>query len=221
MNQTINEQLSAFMDGELERDQTRFLLKRMDGDSDLSQRWARYHVVRQTLRRQEIVFATGFADRVMGVIEAEPARHAYSRHAWMRWGAGGAIAASVAAAALMLVQPQQAGPGSATVAVRSGAVGGVQVAALPAAAAPAAAVASVPAGAAFRPPLLAPSAPIETAPASFGGDLVQPITMDPRLQSYVIRHYQAGGAEGQAAMVPYVLSSAPVRETQQTAPQGR
>ncbi len=212
MNQTINEQLSALMDGELERDQTRFLLKRMDGDSDLSQRWARYHVVRQTLRRQEIVFATGFVDRVMGAIEAEPARHAYSRHAWMRWGAGGAIAASVAAAALMLVQPQQAGPGPA-VASKSGGSDVPQIAAIPSRTSPAAVTVSAPATSTFRPPLLAPNAPIETAPASFGSDLVQPMATDPRLQSYLIRHYQAMGASGQTAVVPYVLLAVPQRDS--------
>ncbi|HEY0179052.1 MAG TPA: sigma-E factor negative regulatory protein, partial [Dokdonella sp.] len=66
MNQTIHEQLSALMDGELERDETRFLLKRLATEQDLPLRWARYHVVRQTLRRQELdSLPASFADGVM------------------------------------------------------------------------------------------------------------------------------------------------------------
>jgi sigma-E factor negative regulatory protein RseA len=89
-------------------------------------------------------------------------------------------------------------------------------------AAPAAAT-SAPPPAAFRPPLLAPNAPVETAPASFGTDFVEPVAADPRLQSYLIRHYQAAGAAGQSNLVPYVLLAAPQRETApaQPVPQNR
>lgn len=218
MNQTINEQLSALMDGELERDQTRFLLKRMAADADLSQRWARYHVVRQTLRRQEVLaLPVDFADRVMGRIEVEPAAQARSQPAWLRWGAGGAIAASVAVAALMVAQPQTAGPERPGLASRGAAPTASQPGvAAPISVAPVAASAVQPSGG-FRPPLLAPSAPIETAPVSFGSDLTQPIAVDPRIQSYLIRHYQTAGATGQTALVPYVLLAAPQREAAQPA----
>ncbi|MEO6688925.1 MAG: sigma-E factor negative regulatory protein, partial [Dokdonella sp.] len=54
MNQHIHEQLSALMDGELERDETRFLLKRLATDQELPLRWGRYHLVRQSMRRQEM-----------------------------------------------------------------------------------------------------------------------------------------------------------------------
>lgn len=221
MNQTINEQMSALMDGELERDQTRFLLKRMGDDADLPVRWARYHVARQTLRRQEVVLVAGFSDRVMAAIEMEPATFARPRHSWLRWGAGGAIAASVAVAALVLVQPQQAGPESPMVAARTGG----QSASPSLVPAPVmAASASIPAsaGSGFQPPMLVPSAPIETAPVSFGSDLAQPMVMDPRVQSYVLRHYQSAGPEGQAAMVPYVLLAVPRQEVKpQAAAQSR
>lgn len=227
MNQTINEQLSALMDGELERDQTRFLLKRMDADQGLSQRWARYHVARQTLRRQEMApLSIDFADRVMAAIEIEPAAQVRSQPTWLRWGAGGAIAASVAVAALMLTQPQTGEPERPAVAVRNPAPssGAPQIAAAPASIGPAVAAAAQPSGTDFRPPLLAPMAPIETAPASFGSDLTQPIATDPRMQSYLIRHYQSAGATGQTAFVPYVLLVAPHRESVQPAagqPQNR
>ncbi|MFC4821515.1 sigma-E factor negative regulatory protein [Dokdonella ginsengisoli] len=218
MNQTINEQLSALMDGELERDQTRFLLKRVLTDADLPQRWSRYHVARQTLRRQEVfVLPADFADRVMSRIEVEPAAQARSQPVWLRWGAGGAIAASVAVAALMVTQPQTAGPDRPAVASRGTAPAVSQPGgAAPIAVAPVAANAVQP-SAGFRPPLLAPNAPIETAPVSFGSDLTQPIAVDPRMQSYLIRHYQTAGASGQTALVPYVLLAAPQREAAQPA----
>ncbi len=218
MNQTINEQLSALMDGELERDQTRFLLKRVLTDADLPQRWSRYHVARQTLRRQEVfVLPADFADRVMGRIEVEPAAQARSQPVWLRWGAGGAIAASVAVAALMVTQPQTAGPDRPAVASRGTAPAVSQPGgAAPIAVAPVA-VNAVQPSAGFRPPLLAPNAPIETAPVSFGSDLTQPIAVDPRMQSYLIRHYQTAGASGQTALVPYVLLAAPQREAVQPA----
>lgn len=220
MNHTINEQLSALMDGELERDQTRFLLKRLQADDDLSLRWARYHVVRQTLRRQEVVLAAGFADRVMAEIDAAPARKGRVPHAWLRWGAGGAIAASVAAAALVLTQPPEITMEPAV--ARGPASSPAQLAAVPQVAIAPVAATSAPTAAAFRPPMLAPSEPIETAPASFGSDVTQSIVIDPRLQSYVIRHYQSAGAGGQTAVVPYVLLAAPQRETPaQAAPQNR
>ena len=41
---------------------------------------------------------------------------------------------------------------------------------------------------------LVPNSPIQTTAASFGTDVTEPVTFDPRLQSYVIRHYQATGA---------------------------
>ena len=74
MSTETKEQLSALMDGELERDRMRFLLKRLAGDSSLAPRWTRYHVARLSLRRQHFApFAGGFADAVMARLELEPA----------------------------------------------------------------------------------------------------------------------------------------------------
>lgn len=205
MNEQIHEQLSALMDGELERDQTRFLLKRLDGDAELPLRWARYHVTRQTLRGHELVLCAGFADAVMARLDQEPTLHLRTSHAWLRWGAGGAIAASVAVAALVLTRPgvDPAGvvPG-ASVARNTSAPGG-----------PIGSIAaSARSSSTFQTPLLAPNAPVETAPASFGTDLAEPMTLEPRMQPYLIRHYQAAGAVGQSNFVPYILLGAPQRD---------
>ncbi len=65
-------------------------------------------MARDSLRRQLPPMASeGFASRVMSAIEQEhqPARVAGKRNHWLRWSTGGAIAASVAAAALMIGQP--------------------------------------------------------------------------------------------------------------------
>lgn len=205
MNQQIDEQLSALMDGELERDQTRFLLKRLATDSELPLRWARYHVARQTIRRQELVLSSGFANAVMARLDLEPALHVRGTHAWLRWGAGGAIAASVAVAALVLTRPAlepDVAPGASFTRVTTAA--GTAIGATT--------VAATRAPGTFQPPLLAPNAPVETAPASFGTDLVEPAAMEPRMQSYLIRHYQAVGAAGQSNFVPYVLLGTPQHE---------
>jgi sigma-E factor negative regulatory protein RseA len=100
------EDLSAGIDGELSKEQLRFLLRRLDHDASLQQAWARYHVARDGLRRELPPLATsGFAARVMLAIEQQSLPVSDRRGHWLRWSAGGAIAASVAAAALMIAQP--------------------------------------------------------------------------------------------------------------------
>lgn len=106
MSQDNRENLSAGIDGELSKEELRFLLRRLDHDASLQLAWDRYHVMRDGLRRQVPSLASaGFAERVMLAIEQESAPAAAGRRHWLRWSAGGAIAASVAAAALMMVQP--------------------------------------------------------------------------------------------------------------------
>jgi sigma-E factor negative regulatory protein RseA len=197
MSHPIDEHLSAFMDGELGRDETRFLLRRVEGDAALAARWSRYHVARQVLRRQEVVALRGdFAAAVMQRIEAEEARPAARGGQWLRWGSGGAIAAAVAVAALIVTKPAS-GPAPAEVAAANPERAPQAVTAEPL---PKLATANP----AFRGPLV-PNSPIQTAAASFGTDLTEPVSFDPRLQSYVIRHYEATGASGQPDFVPYIL----------------
>jgi sigma-E factor negative regulatory protein RseA len=108
MNQDARESLSAGMDGELPVEQLRFLLRRLDHDAALRQAWSGYHLARDGLRREEALLASsGFAARVMLAVEQESnaTRTVGRRHHWLRWSGGGVIAASVAAAALMISQP--------------------------------------------------------------------------------------------------------------------
>ena len=103
----VRENLSAGIDGELSKEQLRFLLRRLDHDAALQQTWTRYHLARDGLRHQlPPLAAPGFAARVIQAIEQESIASVGPRRAhWLRWSAGGAIAASVAAAALMIGQP--------------------------------------------------------------------------------------------------------------------
>jgi sigma-E factor negative regulatory protein RseA len=122
MSEANMENLSAAMDGELSKDELRFLLRRLDRDVSLRDAWARYHVVGDGLRHQLPPMAgAGFAARVMEVIEGEQAVAEVSpkRRDWLRLSVGGAIAASVAVAALMISQPtaldSEHGPATASV----------------------------------------------------------------------------------------------------------
>lgn len=115
MTPVQREHLSAGMDGELSADELRFLLRRLEHDADARQAWARYHLIRDGLRRQACPPAdAGFADAVMAQIRVE-ADSARTLPHWLRWSAGGAIAAGVAVAALMSVHPGAgSAPGNAT-----------------------------------------------------------------------------------------------------------
>ena len=107
MNLDVRESLSAGIDGELSKEQLRFLLRRLDHDAALQETWSRYHLARDGVRRAIPPMASaGFAERVMLAVDQAPAAAVATRRGhWLRWSAGGAIAASVAAAALMISQP--------------------------------------------------------------------------------------------------------------------
>jgi sigma-E factor negative regulatory protein RseA len=113
MSEANMENLSAAMDGQLSKDELRFLLRRLDRDASLMDAWARYHVAGDGLRRElPPIASAGFAARVMEVIEGEQAVAEVSpkRRDWLRLSVGGAIAASVAVAALMISQPTATDP---------------------------------------------------------------------------------------------------------------
>ncbi|RUL66108.1 anti-anti-sigma factor [Dyella dinghuensis] len=109
MSDANMENLSSAMDGELSKEELRFLLRRLDHDTSLLQVWTRYHVAGDSLRQQLPPLAgAGFASRVMQLIEDEQtaaSQVASHRRDWLRLSVGGAIAASVAVAALMVSQP--------------------------------------------------------------------------------------------------------------------
>jgi sigma-E factor negative regulatory protein RseA len=106
VNQEAREALSAGVDGELAAHEWRFLLRRVDRDEELQQAWSRYHLMREGLRgRMPALASAGFAARVEAAIAREAAPAGVRRRHWLRWSAGGAIAASVAVATLMVGHP--------------------------------------------------------------------------------------------------------------------
>ncbi|HEX3894616.1 MAG TPA: sigma-E factor negative regulatory protein [Rudaea sp.] len=119
MSANYQEHLSALMDGELSRDETRFLLRRLDADIQLATSWSSYQIASQVMRKR---FATpmraNFADAVMSAIAVEKTQA--GRGGLLRWAGGGAIAAAVAVFALTATRPlsdsQPAQPAVAAVA---------------------------------------------------------------------------------------------------------
>jgi negative regulator of sigma E activity len=106
------QQLSALVDGDLAPDQARFLLRRMEHDTELSGCLERWQLCGDVLRGQARAPApAGFADGIAAAIAAEAARPANgaaplrNRGNLAKWG-GGALAASVAAIALFVVRQQ-------------------------------------------------------------------------------------------------------------------
>lgn len=138
MIEANREILSAGMDGELSREEIRFLLRRVEADPGLADAWSRYHAGRDGLRGEsQPPVSRDFASRVMAAIDAESVVvSAAPRRRWLHWSAGGAIAASVAVAALMLSQPAGRHSTATDVAQHAPAVEGNEVADVSAAAAP-------------------------------------------------------------------------------------
>jgi sigma-E factor negative regulatory protein RseA len=106
MNDSIREQLSAMADGEVEAEGARFLLKRLERDSEFRGVWERYHLMRDCLRHQGTMAPPDFCAGVSARIDAEEAaerRKPAARSSWRGLG-GAAIAAGVAAVALFGVR---------------------------------------------------------------------------------------------------------------------
>ena len=190
MNETTHEQLSALLDGELPRDELRFLLRRLDSDPALAQRWSRYHLASAALKRQPLPL--GDDDRFVASIlsrldisEKPAAATGGFGPRLLRWAGGGAIAATVAVAALVATKPPTEG---------SSAAASNPIAAVPAAAQPATATA-----------VELHSRTQQLLPAGFV-DYTLPASFESIVPNYTPR-YSAGQVTNGAseAFVPYVL----------------
>jgi negative regulator of sigma E activity len=104
------EQLSALMDGALPADQTRFLLRRLQHDASLAGSWERWRLTGEVMRglapaqRLPADFASRVSAALHGDVVAAPASRSARTPAWLRWGGGAAMAASLAVVALMARQ---------------------------------------------------------------------------------------------------------------------
>lgn len=149
------QQLSALVDGELAADQSRFLLRRLERDAELSACQERWQLLGDVLRGQAcspapVDFSQGvrkaIADDVVSHGQPRLAPHREARGGWKRWGGGAALAASVAAVALFIARGQlpEAAPDAPTVVIASTAQLPAQAAAPDAAGVQAGATAVVP-----------------------------------------------------------------------------
>jgi negative regulator of sigma E activity len=104
----IAEQLSAFIDGELDVERSRFLIRRLGTDAELMAAWERLHLARACMKRDDVALARrDLAADIAAAVAAEsvPQRRAPIAARIGQWAAGAAVAASVAMVALIAVQP--------------------------------------------------------------------------------------------------------------------
>lgn len=127
-NDTHREQLSALIDGALDADQSRFLLRRLQHDGELADSLSRWQMAGDVLRGQaDAPVSAGFAEAIAARIADEPrpmvegdgialpsravssAQAApgtmVTRQARWRWFGGGAMAASLAIASVLALRP--------------------------------------------------------------------------------------------------------------------
>ena len=104
------QQLSAMLDGELSPDEAKFMLRRLQHDTELAACWERWQVCGDVLRgERNDLLPADFARRVSmavgtagGAAMAEPVQRRTVRPRLVRWGGGAAVAASVALMAVFV-----------------------------------------------------------------------------------------------------------------------
>ncbi len=118
MSEYEQESLSALMDGETDELELRRLLKSMESDPELAQRWQRYHLAQSILHDRGVPVSADIATDVASALEVEPAFDKASDAApsstptpqWRQQVTRVAIAASVAVVAVFALQPDVSDP---------------------------------------------------------------------------------------------------------------
>lgn len=176
MSKESLENLSALMDGELSRETSLFMTRRLSTDAELGQSWERYHLIRDCIRQpggKHLV--TGLRARVSVSLreEAAPAPRAWPGGQWLKPVSGLAIAASVAVMAIMVTTPQPV----------SQPAGGNEA----------------PAVQASQPFVSPNSSPVRPA-------LSQPVSFEPsdQLNVYLLRHNRVAKTAGRQGFVSFV-----------------
>lgn len=110
MSTKSDQHISQLMDGELEKDCSRFLLKRLQSDDELKQKWQNYHLLRNALQQNEAPLIVGLSAKVSKQLQAQ--QHTQiepksSNHSWSKALLGSAIAASVAFVAVFSLTGNQ------------------------------------------------------------------------------------------------------------------
>ena len=180
MSKETREHLSALVDGEISRETSRFLVRSLGADDQLRATWTRYHLVRDCLRHQDgSIAGDDLCARVSRALENEqpvkPSRALPT--SWLKPVAGLAIAASVALMAIVAVGPGIPGaPGAAGELADKGQAEQFT-----------------------SPQSLVPGP--SSSQASFSN---LPDTRSRKMDSYLVRHYQATGAAGGKGFVTFV-----------------
>jgi sigma-E factor negative regulatory protein RseA len=197
MNQELRQQLSALVDGELDRDQARFLIRRLQDDVELAGCWQRWHVTGECLKgAAPAPMRIDFVARIAAEIQSDPVPGRRLPPGTLRWAGGFAVAASVALAALLAI-PREAGQGpdqNTLVTVAPAPAGPAQVAPSP-----------------YREQDLRPALQVQTVSAMESSPYAAAVRIDPRIESYLVRHNEATAGQGQG-FLPYVTLVTPLRE---------
>ena len=218
-------QLSAMLDGELSPDEAKFMLRRLQHDTELATCWERWQVCGDMLRGQRnALLPSDFAGRValalaggaVASAQAVPAPVQVRRPRLVRWGGGAAVAASVALLAVFAGrQLPEIAPDADTAAstpmVAAGPALGPAQAPVTAAVAGAAAPDAV-ADAGGRVPLPAPEAAAALATAALAVAEVPRRAAERRAPAQAQRTRAAGDASRQAPVLVAVATSPPAPE---------
>jgi sigma-E factor negative regulatory protein RseA len=183
MNKETLEHVSSLMDGELSRETSLFLTRRLCTDEELTGTWERYHLIRDCIRQPGTSTPmVGLSQRMQIALSEESisSTQVSPKNRWLRPLSGLAVAASVALLAIVTIGPQEVSQNADLVAI--------------------------PAAEPFSSPNVLPSAP-QTQAASFSP---QTQGRDKRLNSYLVRHNQTSGSittQGFLGFVPIVASA--------------
>lgn len=200
MNQDIREQLSALIDNELDRDRTRFLLKRAEHDTELVAVWQRWHFFGEAMRGTALPLRKDFARQIAARLDEEAVGAIASPRASgaLRWGGGFAVAASVALVALLFARP-----GADPLAPPAGeALAGAQEAAVSG---------SIVAPSPYRVEDLRPPYRFDAQTVSSSEDARRggQVRYDPRFEAYWLRHQQAVNGRSVELAAPWLSPLAP------------
>lgn len=105
----VGESLSAWVDGELGKEQRAFLYRRLSNDRVLRDKWARYHLIGDALRGEATIpVGDNFASSVMAAVddEVETAATGTRRRMGVIAGAAAALVAVFAASGLFMLPTQ-------------------------------------------------------------------------------------------------------------------
>lgn len=184
-------QLSALIDGELSRADSRFLLRRLEADAALRGQWRRWHLVRASLRGQALAIDRGFADRVNAAIAVAATPRTANVDGVLRWAGGLAVAASVAFAALLVMpgSPSNAPPLAVSPPTPPNSTGQVAISTLR--------------ESDLRPDLT-PALHNVSEIERFGQPLSPSLRLDPRIDEYLLRHSAAAAHPLQASFAPLI-----------------